>query len=191
MSLERFRELLDAYGAESARWPVEEREAALLLAAGSEEARRLRKEAKRLDSLLDRSVSPKPSAELIARVMSGIPSRRASSARRWGIGFARALWSMRGSYAAAGAACGLAALILLILWMGRSSEPPEPALTQPQVALLGTYTMPTDVLLEPSVVDLLDTLPAFGCEGSELACPDLEGGLEPQSKLPLRRRTLG
>lgn len=177
MSLERFRKLLDCYGAESARWPAEEREAALLLAEASKEARRLREDARRLDFFLDRSVSPRPSAELIGRVMSGIPSRRASSEKRWGSGIAAALWSMRRSYAAAGVACGLAALIL---WLVRSSEPPAPTPSQSQIALLGTYTMPTDVLLEPSVVDLLDTLPAFGCEGSELACPDLEGGFEPQ-----------
>lgn len=188
MSLERFRRLVDSYGAESARWPAEEREAALLLAEGSGEARRLREEARRLDFLLDRWVSPEPSAELIERVMSGIPSRRPSSAKRWGSRFAPALCRIRWSYAAAGVACGLAALVL---WLGRSLEPPKPTLTQSEIALLGTYTMPTDVLLEPSVVDLLDTLPAFGCEGSELACPDLEGSLEPQSKLPLGRRILG
>jgi hypothetical protein len=53
MNSERLQEILDAYGADSGRWPDAERAGALALLAQSGEARLHRDQAKRLDALLD------------------------------------------------------------------------------------------------------------------------------------------
>jgi hypothetical protein len=53
MNSERLQEILDAYGADSGRWPEAERAGALALLAQSGEARLHRDQAKRLDALLD------------------------------------------------------------------------------------------------------------------------------------------
>lgn len=53
MTIERLRQILDAFGADPARWPKTERDGALALLANSREAQRLRDEARRLDSLLN------------------------------------------------------------------------------------------------------------------------------------------
>ena len=60
MGMDRFRELLDAYGAEPRRWPAQERGMAEALIAASPEARALRAKAAGLDVLLDRAqpISP-------------------------------------------------------------------------------------------------------------------------------------
>ncbi len=55
MGLDRFRELMDAYGAEPARWPANERAAAEALLAVNTEAAQLRKRAGALDALLDKA----------------------------------------------------------------------------------------------------------------------------------------
>jgi hypothetical protein len=52
--MDRFRELLDAYGAEPRRWPAQERGMAEALIAASPEARALRAKAAGLDVMLDR-----------------------------------------------------------------------------------------------------------------------------------------
>ena len=66
MNLTRLRDILDAYGADPRRWPAAERDAALALLSGSEEARALRDEAAALDTLLDTAQVPAPSPELMA-----------------------------------------------------------------------------------------------------------------------------
>lgn len=52
MTPDRFRELLDAYGAEPARWPENEREAALAFANADASAGAMLDETKRLDALI-------------------------------------------------------------------------------------------------------------------------------------------
>src|SRR6202142_3331296 len=58
--LDRFRELLDAYGAEPRRWPAGERAAAEALLAREPEARALRAKAAAIDGLLDRATPLAP-----------------------------------------------------------------------------------------------------------------------------------
>lgn len=53
MNIERFQEILDAFGADPRRWPEAERGGALALIAGSDAARSRQAEARRLDVLLD------------------------------------------------------------------------------------------------------------------------------------------
>lgn len=60
MTLGRFQEILDAYGADPRRWPAAERNDAEALLARSAEARRAQDEARRLDRMLD--MLPMPDA---------------------------------------------------------------------------------------------------------------------------------
>ena len=59
MNIQRFRQLLDAYGAAPARWPESERSAAQALLERSAEARQLAAQAARLDELLNHAEAPK------------------------------------------------------------------------------------------------------------------------------------
>lgn len=74
MTLDRLREIVEAYGAAAHRWPVAEREAALALVASNSDARALVDEALTLDLMLDAAPAPEPaSAELVARIMAARP----------------------------------------------------------------------------------------------------------------------
>ncbi|HEX4354077.1 MAG TPA: hypothetical protein VHZ95_14210 [Polyangiales bacterium] len=76
MSLSRFRDLLDAYGGELARWPLAERSKAEALAASDPRATELQREALALDAQLDAFEIEAPSPHLRARVLE-IPIRHA------------------------------------------------------------------------------------------------------------------
>lgn len=89
IAFDRLRSLIDAYGAEPARWPADERAAALLLLANSAEARAYAQDAGVLDAMLDRAplrptVTVDPAA--LAAKITRAPNRRAA---------ARATWSRR------------------------------------------------------------------------------------------------
>lgn len=71
MQLERFRDLVDAYGARPTRWPEAERASAVALLQGSAEAQALLREANRLDQVLDRAPKLEPSAALFGKVLAG------------------------------------------------------------------------------------------------------------------------
>jgi hypothetical protein len=60
MGMDRFRELLDAYGAEPGRWPAKERGPAEVLLTRNTEAARLRSQAAVIDALLDRATLAPP-----------------------------------------------------------------------------------------------------------------------------------
>jgi len=75
ISRARFQELLDAYGAEPARWPESERGPAQALLASDADAQRALREAASFDRLLDDgSVALEPSAAL-RRAVAEIPLR--------------------------------------------------------------------------------------------------------------------
>jgi len=74
MTLDRLREIVEAYGAAAHRWPVAEREAALALVAANSDARALVDEALTLDLMLGAAPAPEPaSAELVAGIMAARP----------------------------------------------------------------------------------------------------------------------
>ena len=73
MTLERLREIVEAYGASPARWPQGERPAAEALASSSPEAQSLVAEAARFDALLDMAPAEAPSAALTERLMAARP----------------------------------------------------------------------------------------------------------------------
>jgi hypothetical protein len=104
ISFDRLRSLIDAYGAEPARWPADERAAALLLLAHSAEAQAYAQDAGVLDAVLDRAplrptVTVDPAA-LAARITRA-PALRvvADNARRARRAFA---WANVAALAAAG-----------------------------------------------------------------------------------------
>ena len=82
MTKERFRELLDAYGANPARWPEAEREAALAFIEASAEARALRDEAVAFDRLIDLADTTPATAQLEARILATLPPAGATSGIR-------------------------------------------------------------------------------------------------------------
>lgn len=95
LTLERFRELADAYGAVVARWPEVYRDAALQMAQ-SVPARAIIADASSLDATLDTWGAPALSAELRDRIVAVAPVRAgrfARPSRLWwsGIGIAAAL----------------------------------------------------------------------------------------------------
>ena len=96
MGLDRFRELLDAYGAEPGRWPANERGPAEMLLTQNTEAARLRSQAAAIDKLLDRAMLAPPviDAERLiaditaepqhtAEIVTLRPARRPSAGGFW------------------------------------------------------------------------------------------------------------
>jgi len=109
MRMDRFRELLDAYGAEPRRWPASERAAAEALLAEKAEARELQARASRVDALLERASPLSPpivdAEALIGRITGSAQSQVLAfrpAGRRQGVSFALKVASL-----AAAAAIGL------------------------------------------------------------------------------------
>jgi hypothetical protein len=108
MTLDRFRELADAYGGVVSRWPERDRAAAMQLAL-QPAAITILAHASALDDVLDTWTVPAPGMALRNRVAAGAPARPPGLAVR-----ARLWWSGVGIGAAlAGAAAGLAAVAMM------------------------------------------------------------------------------
>ncbi len=71
MKLERFADIVGAYGADAARWPEGERLAALALLAHSPQAQAIAREAQSLDGLLDLIPDAPVPATLLERLEAG------------------------------------------------------------------------------------------------------------------------
>lgn len=167
--LTRLERVLEAYGAEPARWPAEERARLEALLAESPRARDLRDAAARLDAWLDAAGDvPPPALELFDRVLDRAPHERAQR-HRW-------RWA---------SVVPLAAAAALALYVTRASDPPPTAPVETPAAAttgsfeiamtdLGVYTTPTDVLLSLDGVDPLAGGPTFDCEESDLGCLELD-----------------
>jgi hypothetical protein len=164
LSLERLGELLDTYGAAPERWPDMEREAAQRLIVRSEVARARWAEAADLDRFLDTLPAEPPSPALAARVLATAPRRRP-----------RGLWQL-----ALAASVPLAAAAAVTLWLAREHEPARQITSVPVV--IGQYTSPTDVLLEPYTLDVYATVPSIGCSDSILGCPNVNAADAPYSQ---------
>jgi hypothetical protein len=157
MTLDRLRQVLDAYGASQERWPADERATVARLLSDSPEARTLRDDAARLDALLDLVPARQPSAALVARALAGAPHDARQS--RW----------RRTTMIAVPLAAAAAALLVWLLPRGGSTGAPD----APQYAIedLGVYTTPTDVLLDLPGFDLSGSAPVVGCGADGLGCP--------------------
>lgn len=80
MTLERFRELADAYGGDVARWPEAERRAARAFATTHETAPAILAEAAALDAALANAPTHTPSPALRSAILDGFPARAPSRA---------------------------------------------------------------------------------------------------------------
>ena len=69
MELERFQQIVAAYGAISDRWPDHERDAALALMARSKDAVSLVEQAQELDMVMDQAAAEAPSDALVERIL--------------------------------------------------------------------------------------------------------------------------
>jgi hypothetical protein len=113
MTLERFRALCEAWGADMARWPADERDAAMAFAAAEPALAQAALAAERtLDARLD-AWAVTPSAALRDRVIAAAPRERALALRirRWIV--------------TAGLGVGLAAAGLSGVAAGMALAPPE------------------------------------------------------------------
>jgi hypothetical protein len=99
MNIERFRSLLEAYGANPARWPEAERVAALLFAEQSAEARDALQEAAAFDRLLDMTETQAATRALEDRILATFAERPAGQ---------RTPWFILGWIPATAAVCSLA-----------------------------------------------------------------------------------
>jgi hypothetical protein len=72
ITIERFSQLLDAYGGDAKRWPLEERAPALKLLEVSSEAYCLQQSAQTLDNLLDSIPISSPTTALRNRIIAKI-----------------------------------------------------------------------------------------------------------------------
>lgn len=82
MNLDRFKQILDAYGTNPNRWPEEERESALVFSTGNPQAYQLTLEYKMLDETLDSYDAPLPNPDmtsLITGKLSGMLSNNKDS----------------------------------------------------------------------------------------------------------------
>jgi len=82
MMLWRFRRLIEAYGADPARWPPPERAAALALLATSAQARSALEDVRRLDALLAADRKPAADASLAASVVTRATAQPQDRAER-------------------------------------------------------------------------------------------------------------
>ena len=155
MTLDRFAVLLDAYGADPARWPDAERAAARALLDRSSEARARRDAAAALDALLDRAATVEPSSALAERVLAQAPQRPK-------------VIRLRARVVAAVGLAAAASLALWLTWRPGAHRTLEPA----AVARLGEYQTQTDALLSAVDLDADDTMPEFGCDDPEVDCDD-------------------
>jgi hypothetical protein len=104
MSLERFKALVEAYGASENAWPASERAAALAFCNANPQARALREEAASLDAILAQAQTVRPSAALEARIMNGFKHPAANVA------------TMRTTWMGAGAIAACLVLSLMAGW---------------------------------------------------------------------------
>jgi hypothetical protein len=114
VDLQRLREILDAYGADPARWPAEERAGALRLLSDSAEAAAMRDDAQALDSLLNQAPGLEPTPELMAEILAR-PSRSRGRA------LLEALWPFGPIWRPA---LGMAAAVVLGVAVGALTPPP-------------------------------------------------------------------
>ena len=72
MNIKRFTQIIEAYGADSNRWPESERQAALALLATSDEAQQLVQQARVLDNFLDTVAVTSPSLQLQQSIFDAV-----------------------------------------------------------------------------------------------------------------------
>lgn len=74
MNEERFKHLIDSYGADPGRWPADESAAATAFLASSDKAQRWLAQARAIDQVLER-IDSGVDAQLLSNITSGIEAR--------------------------------------------------------------------------------------------------------------------
>jgi hypothetical protein len=117
MTPERFRAIVQAYGADSRRWPAAERASAQQWASRHRrEADALMADSAWLDACLESDVATPPDAALVERIVGLAPKRAARRNRR--------LWWWSGAaFAGVGLAGGLAGALAVSFFVVTSSVP--------------------------------------------------------------------
>ena len=192
-TLERLRDILDAYGGDPAHWPDAERNPALDLLERSADARRLHAEALRLDAALDLLPVPEPSPGLEERILDAARHTTQDTVRGvevTSLAEARVRRDARRTLRhrlLVAAAVPLAAAAALVLWVARADRTPPQRVaavaghaTTPTtadaseaelMAALASYSSPDDTPIELSVVDdVYDAAPWNGCSEGDLGC---------------------
>jgi hypothetical protein len=166
----RFAQLLEVYGADPERWPAAERGDAEALLAASGAARTLHAEAGQLDAMLGLVPAVTPSPALATRIVAQgrATVRRPRRTRRY-----------------LAVAFPLAAAASLALWLVRSPEPAGEVVPLAAVET-GMYDVPSDALLAPSDLALLDADTWNECPDAVLGCLDL-GALDLDSLSEIAR----
>ncbi len=75
MNIQRFNQIIDAYGGNSNHWPESERQTALAFLATSTRAQQLVQEANILDNLLDMATVNTPSPQLQQHILNAVLSK--------------------------------------------------------------------------------------------------------------------
>ena len=81
LDLDRFRTIVDAYGADPSKWPEAERDAALSFLGSASEAAPIVEQAAQLDTMLESVPLVEPSSEL-ERMVAAIPEKSRSTSNR-------------------------------------------------------------------------------------------------------------
>lgn len=123
--LARFRELIDAYGADPKRWPTAERAEAETLLARLPEAASLQREAAALDALLD--LAPAPAAPRLeaATLAARIATAPQETIRPWRLRFRDEFW-IRAVGLAAAAIIGFVVGTTQMADLGEPASSPAP-----------------------------------------------------------------
>jgi len=137
MTAERFRAIVDAYGADPGRWPAEERAAAQAWAAQHRAAAEaLLNEAAPLDAWLADATVAAPGVALTRRIAASAPRPVRPRARLW--------WSGAAFVGAGLAGCAAGAFAMSVALLAGSA--PAPSVAPPDAASLTTSFggMPAD-----------------------------------------------
>jgi hypothetical protein len=152
LSRARLLQLLDAYGADPARWPSDQRAAAEALLASDPEAQRALREAAALDDLLDGGVALEPSAAL-RRAVAEIPLRAVGAP-------AAGLPWLLSSFARSALAASLVLALGVVAGAASASDEPSAETAvgaiDGQASAAGDDDDPLDTLVELAFNDALD-----------------------------------
>jgi anti-sigma-K factor RskA len=128
MTPERFRTIVDAYGADARHWPAGERASAQAWAEQHrDEAHALLAASAQLDAWLESDAPPLPDAALTRRIVASAPAARAATTR------ARVWWS-GAAFVGAGLAGALAGAFVVSLALLANNPPHNGAPDTPTLA---------------------------------------------------------
>ena len=146
MDMQRFSEILMAYGGNPQRWSLHEREAALQFLNNSLEAQRLQQQALQLDQLLNAAPMPQLSEALQKRILKATQPSVFQNIFKW--------FSFKQPLKLA-TAFAIPCLIALTIWL---NMPVSPLSSQPHIDVSTHQEMSLLALLEEEELTLTEFL---------------------------------